>query len=111
MRSDQRLAVYGSLGPGEANHDELDGLSGGWQPGTVRGWRLESGWGAATSYPGLRPDPAEPQVAVRLFTSPELPAHWAGSMRSRATRTSAWRSRSMRGRVVSAQIYALRPEP
>jgi gamma-glutamylcyclotransferase (GGCT)/AIG2-like uncharacterized protein YtfP len=43
----------------------------------VRGWLIESGWGAAQGYPGLRPDPAGPEVAVQVFASDDLPAHWA----------------------------------
>lgn len=108
-RAVERLAVYGSLAPGESNHDQLAGLSGDWSRGTVRGWRVESGWGAAAGYPGLRPDPDGPEVAVQLFASPELAAHW--------TRLDAFEgdeyarveieATTAEG-VVTAQIYALR---
>jgi len=112
VNSDQRLAVYGSLAPGESNHDQLAGLSGGWWPGVVRGWKVDSGWGAAAGYPGLRPDPAGPEVAVQVFTSPDLPAHW--------TRLDAFEGDEYQRveievvseeRAITAQIYALRPEP
>ena len=72
-----RLAVYGSLAPGQSNHHQLDGLAGDWRPGAVRGWLTEFGWGAAQGYPGLRLDPDGPEVAVQVFTSQDLPAHWA----------------------------------
>ena len=72
-----RLAVYGSLAPGKANHRQLDGLTGEWRAGSVRGWLTEFGWGAAQGYPGLRLDPDGPVVAVQVFTSADLAAHWA----------------------------------
>jgi gamma-glutamylcyclotransferase (GGCT)/AIG2-like uncharacterized protein YtfP len=72
-----RLAVYGSLAPGQSNHHQLAGLRGVWTAGTVRGWLTEFGWGAAQGYPGLRLDPDGPVVAVQVFTSDDLPAHWA----------------------------------
>ena len=72
-----RLAVYGSLAPGQSNHHQLAGLRGTWTAGTVRGWLTEFGWGAAQGYPGLRLDPYGPLVAVQVFASDDLPAHWA----------------------------------
>ena len=110
--NETRLAVYGSLAPGQSNHGELAGLAGDWRPGTVRGWKVESGWGAARGYPGLRPDPDGPEVAVEVFTSDDLPAHWArldafeGEEYARTTVTVATREGAL-----AAQIYALRPDP
>src|SRR5262245_16372598 len=34
---EQRLAVYGSLAPGEKHHDQVTGLIGTWERGTVAG--------------------------------------------------------------------------
>ncbi|TAJ69503.1 MAG: gamma-glutamylcyclotransferase [Phenylobacterium sp.] len=112
MNQDHRLAVYGSLAPGQANHRQLDGLAGGWQPGIVRGHLVESGWGAAQGYPGLRPDPMGPEVTVQLFTSEDLPDHWE--------RLDAFEGGEyervpvdvdLGTYTVRAQIYALRPQP
>ena len=109
---EHRLAVYGSLAPGQSNHHQLDGLAGRWQAGVVRGRKLESGWGAAVGYPGLRPDPAGPAVAVQVFTSPDLPDHWArldafeGAEYERVAIAV-----DLGGETIEAQIYALRPEP
>lgn len=75
--TDTRLAVYGSLAPGEVNHHELAGLRGRWYSGTVRGTRYDSGWGATMGYPGMVLDPAGPTVDVQIFESPDLPEHWA----------------------------------
>jgi gamma-glutamylcyclotransferase (GGCT)/AIG2-like uncharacterized protein YtfP len=78
MRSpvEERLAVYGTLAPGRANHHQLADLQGQWRQGSVRGRRVEAGWGAAFGYPGLVLDPQGPEVEVQLFQSPDLPAHW-----------------------------------
>jgi len=72
-----RLAVYGSLAPGQANHHQLAGLQGSWSSGTVRGRLLPPGWGAALGYPGLMLDPAADEIAVQILTSDDLPRHWA----------------------------------
>ena len=76
LRADRRLAVYGSLAPGEENHRELTPLAGRWLPGTVRGTLLDRGWGARLGFPALRWDPAAPEVAVQLFESDDLPRRW-----------------------------------
>ena len=68
-----RLAVYGTLAPGETNHGQLSDLAGEWRPGAVRGRRLDDGW---QGYPGFILDPAADPVPVQLFTSRDLPAHW-----------------------------------
>lgn len=108
----RRLAVYGSLAPGRANHGQLKDLAGAWEAGTVRGWLVEAGWGAAQGFPGLRPDAHGPNVAVQLFTSDDLPAHWA--------RLDAFEGVEYERVVlqvdlgtatVAASLYALRPEP
>jgi gamma-glutamylcyclotransferase (GGCT)/AIG2-like uncharacterized protein YtfP len=72
-----RLAVYGSLAPGRANHDQMDGLSGHWTEGSVRGRLLEEGWGAEIGYPGIILDTDGPSVGVQLFESLDLRDHWA----------------------------------
>ncbi|WP_430425927.1 gamma-glutamylcyclotransferase family protein [Phenylobacterium sp.] len=108
----RRLAVYGSLAPGQSNADQLAGLSGEWQPGVVRGRLVESGWGAAQGYPGLTPDPLGPEVRVQVFISDDLPAQWArldafeGDEYERVAIEVDMGTTS-----ITAQIYALRPEP
>jgi gamma-glutamylcyclotransferase (GGCT)/AIG2-like uncharacterized protein YtfP len=73
----QRLATYGSLGPGRTNHHHLADLRGRWLKGTVRGRLVAEGWGAALGFPGLVLEENGPVVAVDLFESPELAAQWA----------------------------------
>lgn len=67
----QRLAVYGTLAPGERNHHELAGCRGCWRRGTVRGHLTRR------EYPELRPAADAPWVAVQVLDSRDLPAHWA----------------------------------
>ncbi|MEO1468981.1 MAG: gamma-glutamylcyclotransferase [Pseudomonadota bacterium] len=74
--TDTRLAVYGTLGPGRANHHVLAPLGGRWLAGQVRGRLIQSGWGAAMGYPGIVLDPGAGTVAVDLLVSPALAAQW-----------------------------------
>jgi gamma-glutamylcyclotransferase (GGCT)/AIG2-like uncharacterized protein YtfP len=74
--ADTRLAVYGSLAPGQLNHHQLASLNGRWVPGTVNGRLFEQGWGATLGFPGIVLDPSAPSVRVQLFESMDLPSHW-----------------------------------
>ena len=73
----ERLATYGTLAPGRPNHHQLDGLEGRWLKGHVNGMLVEAGWGASLGYPALVLDPAGSAIAVDVFESVDLPAHWA----------------------------------
>jgi len=77
VAADTRLATYGTLAPGWANHHQLADLRGRWRHGTARGRLVEAGWGAALGYPGLVLDPSGQKVDVHLFESPDLPDHWS----------------------------------
>jgi gamma-glutamylcyclotransferase (GGCT)/AIG2-like uncharacterized protein YtfP len=68
--ADTRLAVYGTLRPGESNYAMLDGVPGTWVEGTVEGVRF-----MAKGYPAFRPGTG--QVPVSVLTSAALPEHWA----------------------------------
>jgi gamma-glutamylcyclotransferase (GGCT)/AIG2-like uncharacterized protein YtfP len=109
MGPQHRLAVYGTLAPGEVNHDQLAGLDGEWFDGTVRGHLHEEGWGATIGFPAIVPDPDGPEVAVRVFESPDLPLHWErldrfeGSAYHRIV-TAA----TVDGRPLPVYVYALR---
>lgn len=73
---DTRLAVYGSLAPGERNAWVMDGIAGDWVEGSVQGTLHASGWGAGMGYPGFEPSADGERIPVKVFTSPELPDHW-----------------------------------
>jgi gamma-glutamylcyclotransferase (GGCT)/AIG2-like uncharacterized protein YtfP len=106
-----RLATYGTLAPGRANHHQLDGLDGRWFRGQVRGALVDTGWGAALGYPALVLDPEGPDVEVDVFESVDLPARWArlddfeGSGYARVATTVSTADGS-----VDACIYVSRPE-
>ncbi len=72
----KRLAVYGTLAPGECNYWVLAGLEGTWTAGTVRGDLRPAGWAEAHGFPGLLWNPAGERVAVKVFESADLPLHW-----------------------------------
>ncbi|MET3415147.1 gamma-glutamylcyclotransferase [Methylobacterium sp. 1030] len=72
-----RLATYGTLAPGRANHHQLAGLNGRWFKGIVRGDLVQAGWGASLGFPGLVLNPAGAEVEVDVFESRDLPEHWA----------------------------------
>lgn len=77
MGPEHRLVVYGSLAPGKSNHAQMDGMTGTWTPGTVRGHFHDGGWAAGQGFPGLVPNRDGPAVEVLVFASLDLPAHWA----------------------------------
>ncbi len=109
---EHRLAVYGSLAPGEANTHILEPLAGSWSPGTVRGTLHDAGWAAAIGYRAIRLDPQAPEIPVKLFTSSGLPGFWAeldafeGETYERVITPVA-----ARGEVVDAYIYRERERP
>lgn len=69
------LAVYGTLRPGESNHDVVADLRGRWLTGTVRGRLGVKRSGTYHGYPAVRLDQPG-RVPVAVLVSPELPAHW-----------------------------------
>lgn len=113
VSAQQRLAVYGTLAPGRPNAHVLSPLRGTWTPGVVRGTLYADGWGAALGYPGIVLDPDGPAVPVQLFTSEQLPAHWArlddfeGEGYVRVRVPVRLDDDSAGGEVVAAMIYAL----
>jgi len=72
----QRLAVYGSLAPGQVNHHVVADLPGSWRDGVVTGMLRHVGWGTAHGFPVLRWRAGGPAVPARLFVSEALPDHW-----------------------------------
>ncbi len=107
MTIDHRLAVYGTLAPGRSNHHQLAGLRGAWRDGVVTGVFVPTGWGATLGYPAVVLADDGPEVAVMVFESPDLPAHWdrldafEGSM-YRRTRVRV----AVDGGALDAWIYA-----
>jgi gamma-glutamylcyclotransferase (GGCT)/AIG2-like uncharacterized protein YtfP len=72
-----RLFVYGTLAPGRSNAEQLSCMQGTWTCARVRGRLFPMGWGASLGYPALVLDASAGMVAGFLFSSKDLPAHWA----------------------------------
>jgi len=108
-----RFFVYGTLAPGRPNEHVLADVPGTWEPATVRGTLLQEGWGAAVGYPGIVLAEGGDEVLGFVFSSPELPAHWArldefeGEGYERVLVPATLRD----GVTVEAYIYALRSMP
>ena len=100
--AETRLAAYGTLQPSQSNHHQMDGMTGTWRRGTVRGHLHASGWGAAIGFPGLVADPDGPEIPVHVFESLDLPPTGPGSTPSKAKAMfarpsmSAWMGRPFR---------------
>lgn len=72
-----RLAVYGSLAPGEENHHVVADLRGHWVQGSVRGELHDRGWGAGIGFPAMTWIPeSEARIAVQILCSDDLPKYW-----------------------------------
>lgn len=71
-RPSTRLAVYGTLAPGERNAAVLASVGGSWSTGIVLGSVEER-----DGYRYFSWDPGGAPVEVRVLASSELPEHWA----------------------------------
>ncbi len=75
-RPEKKLAIYGTLAPGEVNHSQIAGIHGTWADGFVHGELMSTGWGAEHGFPALAWRPDGSRVAAKLFVAPDLPSHW-----------------------------------
>jgi gamma-glutamylcyclotransferase (GGCT)/AIG2-like uncharacterized protein YtfP len=76
FRTSHKLAVYGTLAPGQPNHHVLVPLGGEWTDGLIEGDLLPMGWGADLGYPGFRPRIGGDAVAVQVLSAPLLASAW-----------------------------------
>jgi gamma-glutamylcyclotransferase (GGCT)/AIG2-like uncharacterized protein YtfP len=72
----RRLAIYGTLAPGQPNHHVVTPLGGGWTEGLVEGELFSAGWGASLGYPGLRPRAGGESVVVHVLNADSLADAW-----------------------------------
>ncbi len=74
----QNLFVYGSLRPGYANEHVMANIGGDWCDATVKGRWYKEGWGYEKhGLRGLVVDPDGEIIHGSVFSSPNLPDHWA----------------------------------
>ncbi len=76
FRTSHRLAVYGTLAPGQPNHHIVAPLGGAWTDGFIEGELLPVGWGAPLGYWAFRPRVGGTAVAVHVLTAPGLATAW-----------------------------------
>ena len=106
----QRLFVYGTLAPGRPNEHVLKHINGSWENASVRGTLHREGWGANLGYPAIVLDELGDKIAGYLFSSDELPEHWAkldefeGEAYERVLTVATLSDKS----TVDAYIYALK---
>jgi gamma-glutamylcyclotransferase (GGCT)/AIG2-like uncharacterized protein YtfP len=72
-----KLAVYGTLAPGEPHESILKPIRGTWYDGFVRGYLHDSEWDTEIDYQGLIWDPEGDSIPVKVLLSENLPAEWA----------------------------------
>ena len=72
----KKLAIYGTLAPGEANHGAVAEIEGRWSEGYVRGNLKFTGWGAEYGFPALAWKPDGSRVPVKLLSSHDMERHW-----------------------------------
>lgn len=72
-----RLAIYGTLAPGQPNHRVVAHYGGSWAQGTVEGTLCSAGWGAAFGAPALVWQPGESRVPVHLLEAEQLESAWS----------------------------------
>lgn len=77
INTTERLFVYGTLMPGEANHHYLQAIAGAWTRASVKGCLYPEGIGLAKGYPALIIDENAASVPGWLLTSVQLQDHWA----------------------------------
>ena len=71
-----RLAIYGTLAPGQVNHHIVEGIGGRWLKGRVHGRLIQAGWGAEHGCPGMHLDPQGEVIDVNVLEADNLPDHW-----------------------------------
>ncbi len=72
-----KLFVYGTLGPGRPNEHILKKIGGSFEEASIIGFLHDEGWGAKMGYPGLTIDAKGEKITGFLFVSNNLNEHWS----------------------------------
>ena len=106
----ERLFVYGSLAPGQVNHNVLESICGNWEVATLKGNLVDEGWGFEMGYPGIIPSNDGEEVKGWIFSSDNLSEHWPmldefeGSEYSR----EVVKVKNESDKYIDAYVYALK---
>lgn len=102
-----RLAVYGTLAPGESNHHMMEPLDGQWVKATVRGHRFEAVWRGMQGFPGFVADPGADEIDIVVFESDELDSYWPqlDEFEGPGYRRQPVEVRLEDGETVTAEVY------
>lgn len=73
----QKLFVYGTLGPGRPNEHILSKIGGSFEKASVIGISHNEGWGADMGYHGLTIDTEGDKIEGYLFSSGNLTENWS----------------------------------
>ena len=107
---EERLFVYGTLGPGRPNEHILADIGGNWLKATVNGTLLQKGWGAEMGYPGIVLDMNGDEIEGFIFSSDNLASHWSrlDEFEGEAYERVFTSVRLRDGNLVDAYVYALK---
>ncbi len=112
-----RMAFYGTLRQGAANHYEVRNIEGEWSTGTVRGWLYEITWGPADGFPGITLDAHAPPVEVDVLAGPGVEKNLGRiddfegpGYRRVSVAVTLLDGTLLDGTVVEAEIYEADPE-
>ena len=105
-----RLFVYGTLGPGRPNAHILEGIGGEWSEAFVIGKLVNAGWGAKSGYPALMVDTVGERIDGFLFTSAKLQENWPmlDTFEGEEYERVAVKAHLSDGTTTTAQVYALK---
>ncbi len=106
----EKLFVYGTLGPGRPNEHILSDIGGTWETGSVKGFLKDKGWGAEMGFPGITLDESGKEVEGFVFASNNLAEHWArlDEFEGEAYLRVVAKVKLIDGRTTDANVYTLR---
>ncbi|MDX1478437.1 MAG: gamma-glutamylcyclotransferase family protein [Saprospiraceae bacterium] len=77
VRPLNRLVIYGSLAPGEVNHDQIAHIGGWYAKGRIQGTLVTAGWGQHIGFPGLLWGLGErEEIPVQVLHAATMTSHW-----------------------------------